>query len=99
MERNIHKPQMTLEFPQVWRIFGGAKIVILISVPNGDNPNHATGVDINRNFDFLWSSGINTVNKNETNSSETYEERQPSQNQNLGMLDSYLIIIQTSAIL
>ena len=38
-------------------------------VPNGDNPNHATGVDINRNFDFLWSSGINTVNKNETNSS------------------------------
>ena len=41
-------------------------------VPNGDNPNHATGVDINRNFDFLWSSGINTVNKNGTNSSETY---------------------------
>jgi carboxypeptidase T len=26
-------------------------------VPNGDNPNHATGVDINRNFDFLWDSG------------------------------------------
>ena len=41
-------------------------------VPNGDNPNHATGVDINRNFDFLWSSGINTVNNNGTNSSETY---------------------------
>jgi murein tripeptide amidase MpaA len=41
-------------------------------VPNGDNPNHATGVDINRNFDFLWNSGINTVNKNRTNSSETY---------------------------
>ena len=41
-------------------------------VPNGDNPDHATGVDINRNFDFLWSSGINTVNTNGTNSSETY---------------------------
>lgn len=40
-------------------------------VPNGDNPNHATGVDINRNFDFLWDSGINTVN-NGTNISQKY---------------------------
>lgn len=40
-------------------------------VPNGNSPNHATGVDINRNFDFLWDSGINTVN-NGTNISQKY---------------------------
>ncbi len=43
------------------------------TVLNGDNPKfHLTGVDINRNFDFLWSSGIGTVNLDGTNSSETY---------------------------
>jgi carboxypeptidase T len=43
------------------------------TVPNGDNPNfHLTGVDINRNFDFLWSSGIGTINADGTTSSETY---------------------------
>jgi carboxypeptidase T len=31
-----------------------------------------TGVDINRNFDFLWGSGIGTVNPDGTNSNETY---------------------------
>jgi|SRR5215211_96164 len=42
-------------------------------VPNGDNPRyHKTGVDINRNFDFLWSSGIGTVNSNSTNRSQTF---------------------------
>jgi carboxypeptidase T len=43
------------------------------TVPNGDNSRyHRIGVDINRNFDFLWSSGIGTVNPDGTNSSETY---------------------------
>jgi carboxypeptidase T len=42
-------------------------------VPTGDNQNfHLTGVDINRNFDFLWGSGIGTVNPDGTNSNETY---------------------------
>ena len=43
-------------------------------LPNGDNPKfHLTGVDFNRNFDFLWNSGIGTVNSDGTNSSETYK--------------------------
>jgi carboxypeptidase T len=43
------------------------------TVPNGDNPKyHLTRVDINRNFDFLWNSGIGTVNSDSTNSSETF---------------------------
>ena len=47
-------------------------------VPNGDNPKfHLTGVDLNRNFDFLWSSGIGTVNSDGTNSSETYRGMAP----------------------
>ena len=41
-------------------------------VPNGDDPRHKSGVDINRNFDFLWNSGIGTVNKDGSNMSETY---------------------------
>lgn len=42
-------------------------------VPNGDTPNfHLTGVDLNRNFDFLWSSGIGTINSDGTTSNETY---------------------------
>jgi carboxypeptidase T len=42
-------------------------------VPNIDNPQyHTTGVDINRNFDFLWSSGIGTVNPDGTNVGETF---------------------------
>lgn len=42
-------------------------------VPNGDNPTfHLTGVDINRNFDFLWKSGIGTINSDGTTSNETY---------------------------
>jgi carboxypeptidase T len=45
----------------------------LAIVSNSDNPKfHLTGVDINRNFDFLWTSGIGTVTSNGTNSSETY---------------------------
>jgi murein tripeptide amidase MpaA len=43
------------------------------AVPNGDNPNHLTGVDINRNFDFLWGSGIGTVRPDGRNRSETYK--------------------------
>lgn len=43
------------------------------TVPNPDNPTfHLTGVDINRNFDFIWRSGIGTVNSDGTNSSETF---------------------------
>ena len=43
------------------------------SVPNVDDPTyHGIGVDINRNFDFLWSSGIGTVNSDGTNSGETF---------------------------
>ncbi len=42
-------------------------------VPNGDDQRyHRTGVDINRNFDFLWSSGIGTVNSNGTQRSQTF---------------------------
>jgi carboxypeptidase T len=42
-------------------------------VPNVDDPKyHGTGVDINRNFDFLWSSGIGTVNSDGTNMGETF---------------------------
>jgi carboxypeptidase T len=42
-------------------------------VPHGDSHQyHLTGVDINRNFDFLWKSGIGTVNPDGTNSNETY---------------------------
>jgi len=45
-------------------------------VPNGDDPNHHTGVDINRNFNFLWNSGIGTINETEGNNmSETYKGR------------------------
>jgi len=44
-----------------------------VPVPNGDDPRyHKTGVDINRNFDFLWNSGIGTVNSNGTNRSQTF---------------------------
>jgi carboxypeptidase T len=33
-----------------------------IVVPNGDDPkHHGTGVDINRNFGFLWGGGIGTI--------------------------------------
>lgn len=47
-------------------------------VPNGDNSKfHLTGVDLNRNFDFLWSSGIGTVNSDGTMSSETYRGTAP----------------------
>jgi murein tripeptide amidase MpaA len=47
-------------------------------VPNGDNQNfHLTGVDLNRNFDFLWNSGIGTVNSDGTTSSETYRGTTP----------------------
>jgi carboxypeptidase T len=43
------------------------------AVPNIDDPlYHGTGVDINRNFDFLWSSGIGTVNSDGTNMGETF---------------------------
>ena len=41
-------------------------------VPNGDDPNHLTGVDINRNFDFLWSSGIGTVRPDGRNRGQSY---------------------------
>jgi carboxypeptidase T len=34
-----------------------------VVVPNGDNPVHHTGVDVNRNFDFLWGSGIGTLSE------------------------------------
>jgi carboxypeptidase T len=44
-------------------------------VLNGDDPVHSFGVDINRNFAFLWSSGIGTVNSNGTNRSQTYKGR------------------------
>jgi carboxypeptidase T len=44
-----------------------------VPVPNADDPKyHKTGVDINRNFDFLWSSGIGTVNSNNANRSQTF---------------------------
>jgi murein tripeptide amidase MpaA len=44
------------------------------TVPNGDNRGyHLIGVDINRNFDFLWNTGIGTVNPDGTHSSETYK--------------------------
>jgi murein tripeptide amidase MpaA len=47
-------------------------------VQNGDNPDfHLTGVDLNRNFDFLWSSGIGTVNPDGTTSNETYRGISP----------------------
>jgi carboxypeptidase T len=47
-------------------------------VPNGDNQHfHLTGVDLNRNFDFLWSSGIGTVNSDGKPSSETYKGTAP----------------------
>jgi carboxypeptidase T len=39
---------------------------------NGDSLFHITGVDVNRNFDFLWSSGIGTLNPDDTNHNETY---------------------------
>jgi murein tripeptide amidase MpaA len=43
------------------------------SVQSGDDPRyHKTGVDINRNFDFLWSSGIGTMNSNGTHRSQTF---------------------------
>src|SRR5690349_1814425 len=42
------------------------------AVPNVDDAHHGTGVDINRNFDFLWSSGIGTVNSDGTNMGETF---------------------------
>jgi murein tripeptide amidase MpaA len=42
------------------------------AVPHVDDPNHGIGVDINRNFDFLWSSGIGTVRSDGTNIGETY---------------------------
>ena len=43
------------------------------SVPNGDDIRyHKTGVDINRNFDFLWTSGIGTMNSNGTHRSQTF---------------------------
>lgn len=49
-----------------------------IAVPNGDNQTfHTTGVDINRNFEFLWDSGIGTVNSDGTNSSETFRGTSP----------------------
>jgi carboxypeptidase T len=33
-----------------------------VLVPNGDDPiYHGTGVDVNRNFGFLWDSGIGTI--------------------------------------
>jgi murein tripeptide amidase MpaA len=36
-----------------------------VVVPNGDdNIHHGTGVDINRNFGFLWGSGIGTLSDN-----------------------------------
>jgi carboxypeptidase T len=42
-------------------------------VPKIDNPEyHKVGVDINRNFDFLWGSGIGTVNTDGTNMGETF---------------------------
>jgi murein tripeptide amidase MpaA len=42
-------------------------------VPNGDDSTyHKTGVDINRNFGFLWSSGIGTVNSNGTHRNQTF---------------------------
>jgi carboxypeptidase T len=44
-----------------------------VVVPNGDNPKHSSGVDINRNFDFLWSSGIGTVRPDGRHRSETYK--------------------------
>ena len=43
-------------------------------VPNPDSPEfHTTGVDINRNFDFLWSSGIGTLNSDGSNRGQTYK--------------------------
>jgi carboxypeptidase T len=48
------------------------------AVPNIDNPQyHTTGVDINRNFEFLWSSGIGTVNPDGTNVGETFRGTAP----------------------
>jgi murein tripeptide amidase MpaA len=45
-------------------------------VPSGDDPNHSTGVDINRNFNFLRKSGIGTINEIDgKNMSETYKGR------------------------
>jgi carboxypeptidase T len=32
-----------------------------VLVPNGDDPVHGSGVDVNRNFKFLWGSGIGTL--------------------------------------
>jgi carboxypeptidase T len=35
-----------------------------IIVPDGDDPvHHGTGVDVNRNFGFLWGSGIGTLSE------------------------------------
>jgi carboxypeptidase T len=45
------------------------------AVPNvnvDDKKFHGTGVDINRNYDFLWNSGIGTVNSDGTNMGETF---------------------------
>jgi carboxypeptidase T len=45
------------------------------AVPNinvDDKKFHGTGVDINRNYDILWSSGIGTVNSDGTNMGETF---------------------------
>lgn len=44
------------------KVFGGVRIAIHPLVPNGDHPTfHLTEVDLNRNFDFLWSSEIGIV--------------------------------------
>ncbi|HYP52460.1 MAG TPA: M14 family metallopeptidase, partial [Pyrinomonadaceae bacterium] len=42
--------------------------------PNGGAPSASRGVDLNRNFDFLWSSGIGT---SATQSSFTYKGTAP----------------------
>jgi murein tripeptide amidase MpaA len=43
------------------------------TVPDIDDSRfHGTGVDINRNFEFLWTSGIGTVNPDGTNMGETF---------------------------
>ena len=34
-----------------------------VEVINGDDPVHNTGVDVNRNFNFLWGSGIGTLSE------------------------------------
>jgi carboxypeptidase T len=51
----------------------------LVPYPNHEEEDFhkSAGVDLNRNFDFLWYSGIGTVNEDNTNQSQTYRGPTP----------------------